>query len=592
MFIFKNFNRTTTTTTTTKSVVKISYFIGCVNIYIYVYRQRNGDFAEYLANMSRELLESVEQLCEYGLSAELASVPAVISVRGIRAQEPVMNAAHALLDTGEQLVDASRRLAANAQEPLAWHSFSAISKLISDCIKTLATRLQETTPARHECDSCLAILGQCAQKMANANNANDISSAYHLNNNNNNNVAPDAVQLHAEQASNCAKCMYELVDEARRAREARLAHLVAELCQYVEPMCAHLGAMLVAVGAAAAAAAGGRSGWRRSRRPSLPPPPPQQQQSTTMTALVERGSDVLDACAQFVVAIKECRLSLKDMSESESDEQVEARAAHLKQLLVELIGSLDSTDWASAAAAAAAAAAVLAEKQEQEEDVVDQLADDINDRFQLEETVHVKSENVLSMLSGHVSDVEQQQEQRAALFREYQTKIAQLASTLHQNVAQITRGGVGVDTTDFELGKPVQQLTLTFNYLIMACKGAMNTCAAPAQADRIRVTTQELGKACIDLVDLAGRVTQPANQQQQSIEGGGADGGDGEMDEPDSPSRLLLRQELLHHAQLVEQRMHDLLRQADVIGSGVQQQQQQQYLLSSSKVNIKRALHF
>ena len=56
------------------------------------------------------------------------------------------------------------------------------------------------------------------------------------------------------------------------------------------------------------------------------------------------------------------------------------------------------------------------------------------------------------------------------------------------------------------LGQFAQQLTHVFNCLIGACKGLMATCNSPEFSNRIKLATQELGKACIDLVNVAGRV--------------------------------------------------------------------------------------
>ncbi len=100
-----------------------------------------------------------------------------------------------------------------------------------------------------------------------------------------------------------------------------------------------------------------------------------------------------------------------------------------------------------------------------------------------------------------------------------------------------------------ELGLFAQQLTQTFNYLILACKGSMHTCINRDVTQRIKIATQDLGKACIDLVDLAGRLQQ---QQQQNQNG----------------SDKMLRKELLEQIDLVAKRLNNLIHSFEACAKG------------------------
>lgn len=64
-----------------------------------------------------------------------------------------------------------------------------------------------------------------------------------------------------------------------------------------------------------------------------------------------------------------------------------------------------------------------------------------------------------------------------------------------------------------ELGTNAQHLTQTFNYLTAECRGAIATCPSKDLARRIHTTTQDLGKACMELVNLAGGVQNNASDK-------------------------------------------------------------------------------
>jgi hypothetical protein len=83
----------------------------------------------------------------------------------------------------------------------------------------------------------------------------------------------------------------------------------------------------------------------------------------------------------------------------------------------------------------------------------------------------------------------------------------------------------------------------------MACKGAIQACVNNTDLQqRIKLTTGDLGKSCIELVSLAGRL-----QQQQS-------GGDDKM----------LRKEFLEQIDVVTKRVMNLLNSLKTSARGTQ----------------------
>jgi talin len=118
--------------------------------------------------------------------------------------------------------------------------------------------------------------------------------------------------------------------------------------------------------------------------------------------------------------------------------------------------------------------------------------------------------------------------QKQLLFVDYQTKIAHLVRLIQQTVKDMSICGVN------ELGQYAQQLTQTYNFLIIECKGAMATCSSKELAMRIKTTIQELGRACIELVNLAGNLQNNANDK-------------------------ILRKELLEQIEIVNKRIQNVL---------------------------------
>lgn len=134
-------------------------------------------------------------------------------------------------------------------------------------------------------------------------------------------------------------------------------------------------------------------------------------------------------------------------------------------------------------------------------------------------------------------------QEKQILFIEYQTKIVELTKSIQENVKDMSL------CSSNELGHNAQQLTQTFNSLIQACKGAIQNCTIKDLSQRIKICTQELGKACIDLIHLAGRVQQEQDSSQ--------------LDK-------ILRKELLDHIDIVQKLSQNLLHSFKTSAKGTQ----------------------
>ena len=64
-----------------------------------------------------------------------------------------------------------------------------------------------------------------------------------------------------------------------------------------------------------------------------------------------------------------------------------------------------------------------------------------------------------------------------------------------------------------DLGHQAQALTQTYNCLILACKGAIQNSLNLELTNRIKLIAQDLGKTCIDLINLTGKFKQNPNDK-------------------------------------------------------------------------------
>ena len=169
------------------------------------------------------------------MSPEFASIPAVISDSGARAQIPILTASRTMLDASQHLIQSSKALIGNNKDPQSWQSFSTNSKIISDSIKRLATSIKEKAPAKAESDNALSIIEKCMKHLESAIlavNMNQILPLSELANS-------KSLQAYQEHAMSCASQISELIDQLRTAAKGeaeKLGHVVTEVSQYLEPL--------------------------------------------------------------------------------------------------------------------------------------------------------------------------------------------------------------------------------------------------------------------------------------------------------------------------------------------------------------------
>ena len=439
-------------------------------------------------SLVKPLLESVESLCQYALSPEFASIAAQISTAGARSQQPILHATRHMLDAAAALIQASRSLIANNKDPKLWQSFSTNSKIISDSIIRLAKSIKEKAPAKAECDHVLASIEKCTRHLESALVAVRMNQPLQLSE-----IAEaKSLQTYEEHAINCAQQVMELVDQVRVAAKGeadKLGHLVTEIGQYFEPLVVNV------IGCAA-----------KTKFDT-------QQQ----TLVLEQTKTVLESAAQFMVASKESAGNPKNTSNLH--QTIDENADGTKEVLDDLIQTLEEATA--------------------QHGYVTSMVDHINRAMA---NVEINGNGQPMPNDNHKSNGDERQEKQL-LFVEYQTKIVQLVKLMQENIKSMSI------CQRSELGPCAQQLTTTFNYLIMACKGAIQACVNNIDLQqRIRLTTADLGKSCIELVHLAGRL-----QQQQN-------GGDDKM----------LRKEFLEQTDVVTKRVMNLLNSLKTSARGTQ----------------------
>lgn len=258
------------------------------------------------------LLEAVESLCQYALSPEFSSVPAVISENGARSQIPILSATKTMLDASQQLIQASKMLIANNKDPHLWQSFSTNSKIISDSIKRLATAIKEKAPAKSECDQALTIIDKCMKHLESAIVAIRMNQVLPLSELANS----KSLQAYQEHAITCATQMIELIDQLRAAAKGepeKLGHVVTELGQYFEPLVVNV------IGCAA-------------KTPF---------NNKLQTTYLEQTKTILESVTQFLQVSKEGASNPKSMQSLH--QAIDENADSTKEVLEDLVQSLEET---------------------------------------------------------------------------------------------------------------------------------------------------------------------------------------------------------------------------------------------------------
>ncbi len=111
-----------------------------------VFQVLDSDFTEgnrlKCAAAAKPLIKAVEDLNTFASSPEFASIPAKISPKARKAQEPIVAAGLAMIDGACNMIQAAKGLAVNPRDPPTYQQYSTHSKSVSDAIKHLMASIK------------------------------------------------------------------------------------------------------------------------------------------------------------------------------------------------------------------------------------------------------------------------------------------------------------------------------------------------------------------------------------------------------------------------------------------------------------------
>uniref|UniRef100_A0A4W3HCC8 Talin 2b n=1 Tax=Callorhinchus milii TaxID=7868 RepID=A0A4W3HCC8_CALMI len=195
----------------------------------------DGDFSEENREKCRAatspLIEAVENLTAFSSNPEFVSIPAQIGAEGAQAQEPILSAARAMLDSSSSLIRTARSLAINPKDPPTWSILAGHSRTVSDSIKSLITSIRDKAPGQRECDYSIDNINRCIREIEQASLA-----AVSQNLATRDDISLEALQ---EQMTSTVQEIGHLIDPittAARGEAAQLGHKVTQLASYFEPL--------------------------------------------------------------------------------------------------------------------------------------------------------------------------------------------------------------------------------------------------------------------------------------------------------------------------------------------------------------------
>ncbi|XP_077996572.1 talin-1-like isoform X2 [Glandiceps talaboti] len=180
---------------------------------------------------TRPLLDSVDNLCTFASSPEFASIPAKISIEARKAQEPIIIAGKAVIESSSALLQTAKPLIANPKEPSTWQLLASHSKNVSDSIKRLVSAIRDKAPGQKACDDAIDTINGVIKDLDQASLA-AISQ----------NLAPrqeNNLQGFQESMANSAAQISDTVDKiasAAKAQPEQLGHQVANMANYFLPL--------------------------------------------------------------------------------------------------------------------------------------------------------------------------------------------------------------------------------------------------------------------------------------------------------------------------------------------------------------------
>ncbi|KAM4689922.1 talin-1-like, partial [Rhinophrynus dorsalis] len=177
------------------------------------------------------LIQAVENLTAFASNPEFASVPAQISPEGLRAMEPIISSAQAMLESSGGLIQTARSLAANPKDPPQWSVLAGHSRTVSDSIKKLITNMRDKAPGQRECDQAIELLNQAVRELDQAS-LEAISQQLTPREGISQEALHTQMQTSVQEISN----LIEPVASAARVDSSQLGHKVSQMAQYFEPL--------------------------------------------------------------------------------------------------------------------------------------------------------------------------------------------------------------------------------------------------------------------------------------------------------------------------------------------------------------------
>jgi talin len=259
------------------------------------------------AEAAKPLLQAVDVLSSFASSPEFASVPAKISDKARRAQQPITSGGKDLIDGACNMVLAAKQLAVNPKDPPIYQAYSTHSHSVSEAIKKLVTAVREGAPGHRECDSSIHLINRLIHDLDQASLGASSQTGLRVD-------GAGSMQSYQEQVLSSARQLLEHIDPIRSAAKGEtenLAHLVNSASNYFEPLKAG------AIGCASKTVS-----------------------SKLQMALLDQTKTVIESMQNLMVAAKEAGGNRKA---SHAHSAVDETADSAREMLQELIQTLEDT---------------------------------------------------------------------------------------------------------------------------------------------------------------------------------------------------------------------------------------------------------
>ncbi|CAF1156243.1 unnamed protein product [Adineta steineri] len=193
------------------------------------YTQENH---RHCIEISRPLLQSIDELHTYAMSKEFAGVPLTISSAGRQSQEPILSAAKNVVDGACRIVECSKILIGNSKEATLWQQLATHTKSVSEAIKRLATSVKELTPGQHECERAVEELRRLFQEIDKAiMNVDSLRKT------------DKSLQFHQEQILSSSHFLIDLINnicQSSKRECERIGSYVSQYITYLQPFIHHI----------------------------------------------------------------------------------------------------------------------------------------------------------------------------------------------------------------------------------------------------------------------------------------------------------------------------------------------------------------